>query len=127
MKSSNDSFPYYKQSVLNDSEKTLQWYCDAYAGVDVKYCFFNTLSFYDILIFQWVWLILLGNNLSLTLIQMVDHLWKSVGSEPDILLMSYQFNALTYSLINTMFILVDRYHIFWFSRVCSSNSKISWS
>lgn len=50
------------------------WYCDAYAGVDARYYFFNTSSFYDILISQWVWLILLGNNLSLTLIQMVDHL-----------------------------------------------------
>ena len=55
-------------------EHTLWWYFDAYAGVDVRYSFFNTLSFYDILISQWVWLMLLENNLSLTLIQMVDYL-----------------------------------------------------
>lgn len=63
-----------KSSLVNVFEQILWWYCDAYAGVDVRYHFFNTSSFYDILISQWVWLILLGNNLSLTLIQMVDHL-----------------------------------------------------
>jgi hypothetical protein len=39
-------------SLVNVFEKTLWQYYDAYAGVDVRYCFFNTLSFYDILISQ---------------------------------------------------------------------------
>lgn len=53
---------------------TTQWFHTTYVGVDKRYCFFNTLSYYDNLISYWVWIISLWNNLSPILIQMLDDL-----------------------------------------------------